>query len=212
MFRKFFAAAALVLLLTARASAMELSIGESAGSIGLGSEFFTLEIDGGEQIDGDETKGVVLFGDNLYFHYDATLLEEQMPQAKTFAEEEAIFDAASRFGDSDAENCVPVFVFEGRTKIYPITSDDGREFYLLATETGGGSSLKVLGVHDGTWVKYFDTLDMRRQIPLEFYIKEFRAEGDTLVFVYEKWNGNDTCELRYQWDAAAQWFGVELTK
>ena len=210
MFKRFLIAAVVFVLVSAQASAMQLTTGESLGSIGLGSEFFTLSIDGGEQIDGDESKGVVLFGENLYFHFDATLLENQMPQAKTFAEEQKIFDDASRFGGDDVTNCVPVFVFEGRTIVYPITSDDGREFYLLATETGGGGSMKVIGERDGVWVKYFDTQDMRKLMEPEFYIKEFHAAGDALVFVYEQFNTNKTCELYYQWDASVDWFGVEL--
>ena len=210
MIRRFLLLTAALIIISARASAMELAIGESLGSIGLGTEFFTLQIDGGNQLDGDESKGVVLFGENLYFHFDATLLENQMPQAKTFEEEEAIFNAASRFGNGDVKNTVPVFVFEGRTIIYPITSDDGHEFYLLATETGGGGSMKVIGERDGVWVKYFDTQDMRRQMEPEFYIKEFHAAGDAIVFVYEQWGTERTCELQYQWDSAANWFGVEL--
>lgn len=133
-----------------------------------------------------------------------------MPLAKTFAEKQKIFDDASRFGGDDVANTVPVFVFEGRTKVYPIISDDGREFYLLATETGGGGSMKVIGERNGVWVKYFDTLDMRKLMEPEFYIKEFHASGDALVFVYKKFNTNKTCELYYQWDASADWFSVEL--
>lgn len=209
LLKNFFAAVIVLLMVSAQASAMNLAIYESVGEIGLGSEFFTLKIDGGKQIEGDNSKGVVLFK-NLYFHFDATLLEEKMPQAKTFAEEQAIFDRASRFGGNDVENCVPVFVFEGRTKIIPIGGDDGREFYLLATETGGGGSMKVIGERDGAWVKYFDTYDMRRQLGGEFYMKDFYAAGDTIIFVYEEWNTKATRELHYQWDAAAQWFGIEI--
>lgn len=210
MFKRFLIAAFVLLMMSAQASAMQLTLGESLGSIGLGSEFFTLSIDDGNQIDGDESKGVVLFGENLYFHFDATLLENQMPQAKTAAQEQKIFDDASRFGSDDVANTVPVFVFEGRTTIYPITSDDGREFYLLATETGGGSSMKVIGERDGAWVQYFDTSDMRKLIDREFYIEEFHAAGDALVFVYKQWGTENTCELYYQWDASVDWFGVEL--
>lgn len=210
MFKRILIAAFVLIVMSAQASAMQLTLGESLGSIGVGSEFFTLSIDDGNQIDGDESKGVVLFGENLYFHFDATLLENKMPQAKTFAEEQAIFDAASRFGGDDIANTVPVFVFEGRTTIYPITSDDGREFYLLATETGGGGSMKVIGERDGAWVQYFDTADMRKQIDREFYIDEFHAAGDALVFVYKQWGTETTCELYYQWDAAVDWFSVEL--
>ena len=209
MLKKFRLAVILVLMFSSQASAMQLKINESVGSIGLGAGAFTLQIDGGKQIEGDSSKGVVLFK-NLYFHFNALLLKEKMPQAKSYDEEQKIFDRASRFGGTDVENCVPVFVFEGRTKIIPICSDDGREFYLLATETGGGGSIKVIGERDGAWVQYFDTYDTRRQLGGEFYIKDFYVAGDTIVFVYEEWNTKATRELHYKWDEAAQWFGVEI--
>ena len=209
MLKNFFAAMTVLLILSAQASAMTLTIGESVGSIGLDSAPFALKIDGGRQIDGDNSKGVVLFDENLYFHYNARLLEEKMPQAKNFDEEQKIFDEASRFGGSNFANAVPVFVFEGMTKIYPIDGD-GYKFYLLVTETGGGNSLKVIGARGDKWVRYFDTLDMRRQIKPEYYLKDFYAAGDTIIFVYELWQSDKTCELRYKWDAAAQWFGVEV--
>lgn len=208
LLKKFFAAVIFVLAFSSQASAMHLTINESVGSIGQSGDF-TLKIDGGKQIEGDDSKGAVLFG-NLYFHFDARLLKEKMPQAKSYDDEQKIFDRASRFGGADVENCVPVFVFEGRTKIIPISGDDGRDFYLLATETGGGGSMKVIGERDGVWVQYFDTYDAKRQLGYEFYMKDFYAAGDTLVFVYEEWNTKATRELHYQWDAAAQWFGVEL--
>lgn len=70
--------------------------------------------------------------------------------------------------------------------------------------------MKVIGERNGVWVKYFDTLDMRKLMEPEFYIKEFHASGDALVFVYKKFNTNKNCELYYQWDASADWFSVEL--
>ena len=209
LLKKILAAMIFVLMVSSQASAMHLKVGESVGSISLGADAFTLKIDGGKQIEGDDSKGVVLFG-NLYFHFDARLLKEKMPQATSYDEEQAIFGRASRFGGKDVENCVPVFVFEGRTTIIPISSDDGHDFYLLATETGGGGSMKVIGERDGVWVQYFDTYDAKRQLGYEFYMKDLYAAGDTIVFVYEEWNTKATRELHYQWDEAAQWFGVEI--
>ncbi|MBR0260248.1 MAG: hypothetical protein IJQ85_00435 [Selenomonadaceae bacterium] len=208
--KKFFAALICLLIMSAQVSAMNLTLYESVGSVSLGSKPFELKIEGYTKLDGNFSKGVAIFNGNLYFHFDAPSLKEKMPQAKNFAEEQKIFDMASRFGSSDFSNTVPVFVFEGMTKIYPMSSDDGRKFYLLATETGGGGSMKVIGDRNGTWVKYFDTLDMRKQMPQEFYLENFYAEGDTIIFLYKQWQQENFCELRYKWNENNQWFGVEL--
>ena len=209
--KKFFAAMIFMLMFASQVSAMNLTFYESVGSISLSSIPFELKIDGYTALDGNFSKGVAIFNNDLYFHFDAPSLKEKMPQAKNFAEEQKIFDAASRFGGENFSNTVPVFVFEGMTKIYPISGDDEREFYLLATETGGGGSMKVIGDRNGTWVKYFDTLDMRKQIDSEYYIEDFYTKGDTIIFLYKEWQKENYCELRYKWNENNQWFGVELT-
>ena len=208
--KKFLALMTFLLMISAQASAMNLTLYESVGSISLSSRQFELKLDGCTLLNGDYSKGVAIFNEDLYFHFDAPALKEKMPQAKDFAEEQKVFDMASRFGGKDFSNTVPVFVFEGMTKIYPISDDGGQEFYLLATETGGGSSMKVIGSRDGKWVQYFNTSDMRRQIPQDFYVENFYAENDTIIFLYKKWQQENYCELRYKWDATAQWFGVDL--
>ena len=204
--KKFFATIIFLLMLSAQASAMDLKLSQSLGNISLGRNNFTLKIEGSNLNDGDYSKGVATFGD-LFFHFDCTLFNEIQSRNKTFEEIES---SASRFGSSDFENAVPVYVFEGMTKIYRLSSDDGREFYLLATETGGGSSMKVIGSRAGKWTKFFDTSDMRKQIPREYYIEDFFAAGDTITFVYKEWQENNFCELRYKWNEAANWFGVEI--
>lgn len=202
MLKKFFAAIICLLIFSAQASAMNLTLYESVGSISLGSRQSELKIEGYTQLDGNFSKGVAIFNDDLYFHFDCSAAMGD-------------FDATSRFGGKIFSNAVPVYVFEGRTQIYPI-SDADNKFYLLATETGGGSSFKVIGErNDGTWVKYFDTLDMRKQIPYDFYMDNFYAEGDSIIFIYKQWQQErycNYCKLCYTWDAANQWFGVELQR
>ena len=195
--KKFFATIIFMLMFATQASAMNLTLHESIGAISLLPRQFELQIDGYTALDGNFSKGVAVFGEDLYFHFDCSLAEEN-------------FDTASRFGSKDFSNAVPVFVFEGMTKIYPIIGDDGRKFYLLATETGGGNSMKVIGSRDGTWVKFFDTLDMRKQIPQEFYLENFYTAGDTIIFLYKQWQQENYCELRYKWDENNKWFGVEV--
>ena len=194
--RKFFATIIFMMMFASQVSAMNLTLYESVGSISLSPVPFELKIDGFTKLDGNFSKGVATFNDDLYFHFDCKLLSEN-------------FEAASRFGGENFSNTVPVYVFEGMTKIFPITGD-GREFYLLATETGGGNSMKVIGDRNGSWVKYFDTSDMRKQMPQEFYLENFYAEGDTIIFLYKEWQQENFCELRYTWNENAHRFGVEL--
>lgn len=209
--KKFLMGMFFLLMVSAQASAMNLTFNRDVDySISLGREPFTLKINGGELLEGDYSKGVVLFNGDLYFHFDATLFRDKLPQAKTRDEEQRIFDAASRFGSSDFANAVPVFTFEGRTQIFPIKSDDEHKFYLLATETGGGGFIKVIGERGGKWVKYFDTFDMRKQIPREYYLENFYTDDDTVIFLYKEWQKKNYCTLCYKWDESEQWFNVEI--
>ena len=194
MWRKIFALTILLLTVFAQASAMELRLEDSIGRITLGRENFTLRLDGYTRLDGDVSKGMAVFGE-LYFHFDCR-------------------DELSAFGGSEPSDCVEVYVFEGLTKIYPITSDVGRTFWLLATETGGGGTMRLIGERDGEWVQYFDTMRDKRQhgVAYDFYLQDFYAEDDTLSFVYEQWGTQRRCTLRYRWDEAAHWFGVDVIR
>lgn len=198
--RKFFAAIICLLMITAQASAMNLTLNESIGSISLAPRQNELQIKGYTHLDGNFSKGVAQFG-NLYFHFDCRL-------------ESINADAASRFGSIDFANTVPVYTFEGLTKISPISSDDGREFYLLATETGGGGSMKVIGSRGGKWVKFFDTLDLKqtKQIGWNWYLQNLYTDGDKIIFVYEDWESKKLCNVIYKWDESAQWFGIEIVR
>ena len=208
--KKFFALMIALMMFAAQASAMNLRLERTEWFITLGKEQFTLRITGSDLADGDYSKGVAKFG-NLYFHFDAPALNYVM-KSSSFEDEQKIFDAASRFGSRDFENTVPVFTFEGGTHIYPIRGD-GHEFYLLATETGGGESSKLIGERDGKWVKYFDTLDVKRRLKQwDFYLQRYYADGDTIIFEYEQEKTQRRYEIRYKWDEAAQWFGVEVVQ
>lgn len=206
--KKFFALTIFLLMISLQASAMEFKLSQSLGNISLGAENFTLHIEGSNLSDGDYSKGVAIFGD-LYFHFDCTLFNEIQSSGKTFEEIEA---SASRFGGRDFESAVPGYVFEGMTKIFRLSGDDGREFFLLVTETGGGSSMKVIGSRGGTWLQFFDTNDAKKNYAVahDFYLEDFYAAGDTIIFVFKKWQEENFCELRYKWDEAAHRFGVEV--
>lgn len=194
----------------ATAEAMSLTIDDKIGHIGNNGQ----KIDGYTQLDGDTSKGVALFGENLYFHFDTPLLQEKMPHANTQDERQAIFDEASRFGGSDIANTVPVFVFEGGTDICPVVSDDGREFYLLKTETGGGGCATLIGEQDGKWVKYFEEmyLTTSKKLGGNYYIKQIYTDGDAIAFDYEQSDTKKICNVIYRWNEATQSFDVEIVQ
>ena len=207
--KKFLAVMIFLLMIAAQASAMDLRLNRGVDwHVGLGGAQ-KLQIKGYSRLDGDFTKGVAVFGDKLYLYFDATLFEEIRTKRKTF---EQIEPLVSRFGGSNFEKCVPVFVFEGSTDIFPISNDDGRDFYLLATETGGGGSIKVIGERGSSWVKFFDTQDVyrTRQMAHDYYIKDFFATGDKIIISYEQWETKKICRLVYTWDETTQWFNLEV--
>ena len=199
--KKFFALMTFLLMFAAQVSAMNLTIYESVGSVGVSSKPSELNIKDYTQLYGYYSKGVAVFDDALYFHFDCNLAQDNP-------------NAAARFGSSDFSNTVPIYVFEGGTKIYPITDDDGHEFWLFGTETGGGGSFTLIGARngDGKWVQYFNTLDMRKQIPREFYLEDFYVEGDTIIFLYKEWKTENYCELRYKWNPSLLLFNSEVRK
>ena len=193
--KKFLTLIIFLLMMSAQASAMNLTLYESVGTIAQTSAPNEIKIEGYTQLHGNFSKGVAVFEDYLCLHFDCSRAKD--------------FNAASRFGGEDFSNTVPVYVFEGLTKIYPIVDGD-REFYLLATETGGGGSFKLIGERGGKWVKYFDTSDMRKKIPAEFYLDDFYAAGDKIIFRYKQWQAENYYELRYKWNAPTGWFSVDV--
>lgn len=189
-----------LLMMTAQASAMTFELDRSVDwTVSISSRPYTLDIKGYRQLDGDDSKGVAIFGDDLYFHFDCF----KVGQSEKFA---------SRFGSRDFDNTVHVYVFEGMTRITPLNTDDGRKFYLLMTETGGGGSLKVIGERNGQWFQYFDTLDVKRskQIGWDYYLQNVYTLGDSINFSYEQSETKKYCTLRYKWDEAAQSFNFSI--
>ena len=198
--KKFFSWTILFLMMiTAQASAMELKINRDVDwFVSVGNREGALKIEGSNLPKGNYFNGTAIFGDRLYLHFDSTIATDN-------------FDEMSKFGGRDINNTVPLYAFEGSTRIYPVNGG-GHEFFLLVTETGGGGCSNLIGERGGKWVQYFDTCTTRRQhgIGLEYMLTNFTTEGDTLVFTYQHWQTKKTYELRYKWDEAAQWFGVDV--
>ena len=198
--KKFFAWTILFLMMiAAQASAMELKINRDVDwFVAIGTPNGAVKIKGSNLAEGNYFKGTAIFGDRLYFHFDGT-------------DSSGNFDEMSKFGGRDANNAVPIYAFEGSTRIYPV-SGGGREFFLLVTETGGGGVVNLIGERGGKWVKYFDTSITRRQhgVDLQYGITNFTAAGDEFIFTYQHWQTKRVREFHYKWDDAAQWFGVDV--
>lgn len=168
-------------------------------------------------------KGLAKFGDGkdaLYFHYDAN--------KKVAIPNTEYFDVLSRFGSQDAKNAVQVSVGIPTT-IWLIKTDSEMTFYMLGygeASTSKGNYHTLIGKRkDGTFVKYFDTYEIKgryfnRKVPLpsrDSVLTDERGkyffDRDTIILRYGKDSGynqfNAIGELRFKWDDAAQWFGVE---
>ncbi|MBQ7453515.1 MAG: hypothetical protein IJS69_00445 [Selenomonadaceae bacterium] len=197
--RKFFAMTILLLMMSATCFAMTFQQPVEIGTVSTaGGNAIT--IDGTTNVDATAggalntyIKGTAIFDEALYLHFDGN-------GNKSF------------FGSSNVKNSVQVYVFEGRTKIYRLGNDAGRDMFLLATETGGGGSVKVIGNQAGKWVQFFDTTDARKDygIGYNFYMMDFKVVGDEIIFRYKAQPGNIYHELHYKWDKHAQWFGVDV--
>ena len=213
--KKFFALTILLLMTSASCLAMTFQSPVTIGTISSSGDN-AIVIDGTTNIDataGQQSnsyiKGVAVFGGKLYLHFDGELFVNKMSQAFT----PAIYNEVSFFGDRNIKNTVAHFVFEGSTKIYRIDNDGNLALYLLATETGGGGSMTVIGTKsDGTWVKYFDTGDGKKNFGLsrDFYLQNFYTSGNAIIFRYSQWQTGTVCELHYNWDDKAQWFGIAV--
>ena len=51
---------------------------------------------------------------------------------------------------------------------------------------------------------------MRKKIPAEFYLDDFYAAGDKIIFRYKQWQAENYYELRYKWNAPTGWFSVDV--
>ena len=152
-------------------------------------------------------KGIALFGKSLYFYFNDEYFRQNFNGYTT-----ELTKKVSRFGGTDVKNSVPIFTLEGKTDIYQIKNDGGIELYLAQTETGAGGTIQVFGTtKEGKWVKYFDTADAVKNfgIPRDEWFSGFFTFGDTIVIQYRPQHSRNNSELRYKWDEAAQWFGVE---
>ena len=216
--KKFFALTVLLLMMSASCFAMSFQQPVEIGTVSTGGDN-SITIDGTTNVDATSggkqntyIKGVAIFDNSLYLHFDGDLLKQRVHPNISSAEMMKIYNEVSFFGGRDKRNAVPFFVFEGRTKIYRIGNDAGLELYLLALETGGGGSMEVIGKHGDKWVKFFNTNDARKtyDIPRDFYFMEFRTAGDEIIFRYAPISKNTSRELHYKWDPSAQWFGIRV--
>ena len=219
MLKKFFALTFLLMMFSASCFAMTFQQPVEIGTISIVSDN-SIRIDGTTNVDATSggkqntyIKGVAIFDNALYLHFDGDLLKQKVHPGISSEEMMKLYDEVSFFGGRDIKNTIPFFVFEGMTKIYRIGNDTGLELYLLALETGGGGSMEVIGKHGDKWVRFFNTSDACKtyNIPRNFYFTEFRTVGDEIIFHYAPISKNTHRELHYKWDANAQWFGVSST-
>ena len=220
--KKIFVMLMIFLTITSNAFAMTLSQPVKIGEISVaGGPQDGIKIDGATTIrdystkkeSGNYKKGYAIFGKSLYFYFNKEYyLQNYMNVGTDVKKIQKLDSKVSRFGGTDVKNSVPIFTFEGMTEIYKIENDSGLELYVARTETGGGGGIEVFGTtKEGKWVKYFDTLDARRNFGMSSsaYVREFFTFGNEIIVQYGKARSNTSGELRYKWNEGSKWFGVE---
>ena len=188
MLKKFLAGIFLLMIISAQASAIRLEFDpEPIGKISFDGDKF--EIEGATKIDGDNLKGVALFGEDFYFHFDADRIY-------------------NRFGDRDKKNTAEVDIY-GETEIFQIGNTAGADFYLLRKDSGTGDLIKVLGLRDGKWIEFFDVRTLREKYDIgwNFYMTKFFTEDNKIIFRYQL--QNNFIDVVCRWHAVNQKFYTE---
>lgn len=220
--QKIFLVLVILLMITSNVFAMTLSQPTKIGEISVaGGPQDGIKISGATTVkdystikkSGNYKKGYAIFGKSLYFYFNKEYyLQNYMSVGTDVKKIQRLDSKVSRFGGTNVKNSVPIFTFEGMTEIYKIENDSGLELYVARSETGGGGGVEVFGTtKQGKWVRYFDTIDARKSFGMSSsaYIRDFFTFGDEIIVQYGKARSNTSGELRYKWNEASQWFGVE---
>lgn len=166
MLKKFFAGIFLLMIFSVQASAMRLELyPQPIGKI-FSYDYNDFKIIGATQIEGDLKKGVVLFGDDLYFHFDAKRIY-------------------NRFGDRNKKNSVEVDTY-GETEIYQIANTAGSDLFLLKKISDDRDAIKVIGLRGGNRIILLDALDFREKFNIgqNFRLSKFFTEDNRIIFRY----------------------------
>ena len=126
-----------------------------------------------------------------------------------------------RVGDKDINKSVPIgYGLYGFT-IYQIPNDSATKLYMIRPDEAMAVVLDYTLVGkkaDGTFVKYFSFRDIwnkyvgNNRPNGRIFTENVHCEGDSIIIKYthyEKHVKKDIGEIRFKWDDAAQWFGIE---
>ncbi|MBR3621904.1 MAG: hypothetical protein IKN43_00950 [Selenomonadaceae bacterium] len=149
-------------------------------------------------------KGVAYFalgGRSIYFHYDS---------------KNGGSGVISQIGDQDIKNTVSVGMGIP-TQLNFVEASSSRYYILINSDPSGliGPTHTVIGRQlDGSYVKYFDTADIKRKYfkdPRAFHLSEdvLFYEDSIIVPYHNTSNETQRGEFRFKWDDKAQWFGIE---
>lgn len=117
-----------------------------------------------------------------------------------------------RFGGKDRNFSVNSMVM---TSINQIKNDGNITLYLLRNDGHAtfARNYVLLGKRqDGTWVKYFDSDDLKKKYcgtTNRTIFDNAYCRGDTIIIKYNNDRNSHVGEFRFKWDDKAQWFSVE---
>ena len=189
MLKKFFAAVICLLIISAQTSAMRLELyPKPIGKISF-HNYDKFNFKGAKIITGNEFKGIVLFGDDFYLHYDSN-------------------NIYNRFGELDKKNTVSVDIY-GETEIYRIDSTANLPLYLLKKDTNTGDAIKIIGRRGGKWIEHLNALDFRGKynIGQNFHLSKFFTYENQIIFRYTL--QNDIIDVICRWHAVNEKFYTE---
>ncbi len=189
MLKKFLVAAICLLIMSAQASAMRLTLYlQPIGKISFYNDRFNFE--GAKIIKGNEFKGIVLFGDYLYLHYDSN-------------------DIYSRFGARNKKNTISVDI-QGETEIYLIDSTANLPLYLLKKSSSTSDAIKVIGLRGGKWIEHLNALDFREKYNIghNFQLSKFFTNENRIIFRYTL--QNNIIDVICRWHAVNEKFYPEM--
>ena len=165
--------------------------------------------------DADANKGkrVLKFGTKMYKKGCATFGKDGLAVHIRYD----LKDHVQYFGDKEGTNAVEINIADSSV-IQAIETDFGIVFYYINSMHREGSDFLILGkLSDGRFIQYVDSDKYTNMLWKEtggmVSYNRMRVVGNAIVIDYSAWNaGNNSTkygELRFPWDAKAQWFGVE---
>lgn len=174
---------------------------------------------GATSINGDNSKGIASFGqgnDLLYVHYDNSYFFTDDFKLNAFHSKELI--NSFKIGGNDVSDTIILpMTFPHTCKIYQVVNDSNLPMFLLEYDKSSVPSYKLIGIRQGKWVLYFETVAAEQYYSMKMpFCHNFKLQGDSIIFEYGHFDSVEkkfitSSELIFTWNNSDKWFGVNLS-